>query len=98
VEEKKQTRSFDQADFKKFVDEFKGESDRAAVILGAAKLDLLLYQIIQQYLLPITGSKDELLDGDSPLGTFSAKILLANRLGLTKNGKSPGSAGETADV
>ena len=41
-----------------------------------------MYQILQQFLLPTTGSKDELLDGDSPLGTFSSKILLANRLGL----------------
>lgn len=64
------------------MDEFRGESDRAAVILGAAKLDLLLYQVLQQHLAPSTGSKDELLDGDSPLGTFSAKIMLASRLGL----------------
>jgi len=83
--EKKKTRGFDAEEFNKFVDEFKGESDRAAVILGAAKLDLLLYQIFQQYFAPQTGSKDELLDGDSPLGTFSAKIMLANRLGLIDN-------------
>lgn len=82
---KKTERTFDEADFIKFVDEFKGESDRAAVILGAAKIDLLLYQILQQYLAPITGGKDELLDGDSPLGTFSAKILLVNRLGLVND-------------
>ena len=30
---------------KAFLDEFKTESDRAAVILGAAKLDNILYQI-----------------------------------------------------
>lgn len=84
-EDKKPTRTFDLRDFQRFVDEFKGESDRAAVILGAAKLDLLLYQILQQYLAPSTGGKDELLDGDSPLGTFSAKIMLVNRLGLIDN-------------
>jgi hypothetical protein len=83
--EKKAGRGFDKADFQEFVGEFKAESDRAAVILGAAKLDLLLYQIIQQYLAPNTGGKDELLDGDSPLGTFSSKIMLANRLGLIDN-------------
>lgn len=76
------TRNYDKIDFQKFVDEFKGESDRAAVILGAAKLDLLLYQVLQQYLIPTTSSKDELLDGDSPIGTFSAKILMTHRLGL----------------
>jgi hypothetical protein len=83
--EKTKKRSFDIDDFVKFIDEFKCESDRASVILGVAKLDLLLYQIIQQFLLPCTGSKDELMDGDSPLGTFSAKIMLANRLGLIDN-------------
>lgn len=85
TEEKKSARSIDIEEFIKFVDEFKGESDRAVVILGAAKLDLLLCQILQQYMAPSTGSKDELLDGDSPLGTFSAKILIANRLGLIDN-------------
>jgi hypothetical protein len=68
--------------FKEFVDEFKNESDRAAVILGAARLDYLLYQILTKYLLPNVGSRDELLDGDSPLATFSAKINMVHRLGL----------------
>lgn len=65
-----------------FVNEFKGESDRAAVILGAAKLDTLLAQIIERFLLPSTGSIDELLDGDSPLSTFSSRINASYRLGL----------------
>jgi hypothetical protein len=68
--------------FEEFVKEFKTESDRAAVILGAAKLDALLGQIIDRYLLPTSGSADELLDGDSPLSTFSAKINASHRLGL----------------
>jgi hypothetical protein len=75
-------RKLDLAEFGSFVDEFKGESDRAAVILGAAKIDLLLYQILTQFLLPSTGGRDELLDGDAALGTFSAKIHIAYRLGL----------------
>lgn len=82
---KKQTRGLNFEEFAKFVEEFKSESDRAAVILGAAKLDLLLYQVLQQFFAPTTGAKDELLDGDAPLGTFSAKITLANRLGLIDN-------------
>ncbi len=73
---------FDHGSFNKFVDEFKNESDRAAVVLGAAKLDLVLYQIIQAYLIPTSTGKDELLDGDSPLGTFSSKINICYRLGL----------------
>ena len=68
--------------FNSFVAEFKDESDRAAVILGVAKLDLALYQLLTNTLLPATGKSDELLDGDSPLGTFSAKIAFAFRLGL----------------
>lgn len=75
-------RTINVEEFTRFVAEFRGESDRAAVILGAAKLDLVMYQILQQYLVPITGSKDELLDGDSALGTFSSKINLIHRLGL----------------
>jgi hypothetical protein len=68
--------------FFKFIDEFKGESDRAAVILGAAKLDALLAQLLDRVLLPSIGSNDELLDGDSPLATFSARINACYRLGL----------------
>jgi hypothetical protein len=68
--------------FRQFMDEFRGESDRAAVVLGAAKLDLLLYQMLQRFFRPSTSKSDELLDGDSPLGTFSAKITIAHRLGL----------------
>lgn len=64
------------------VREFKNESDRAAVILGAAKLDALLAQILDRRLLPSLASNDELLDGDSPLSTFSARINCAYRLGL----------------
>ena len=65
-----------------FIEEFRRESDRAAVVLGAAKLDLLLYQLFQAVLLPCAASKDELLDSDGPLGAFSAKINLAHRLDL----------------
>lgn len=68
--------------FREFVDEFKNESDRAAVILGAAKLDVLLYQLLQKFMRPCTSRSDDLLEGDSPLGTFSSKITIAHRLGL----------------
>lgn len=68
--------------FRSFVNEFKNESDRAAVILGAAKLDVLLYQLLQSFLRPSTSKSDDLLDGDSPLATFSSKITISHRLGL----------------
>lgn len=69
-------------EFRKFAQEFKNESDRAAVILGTAQLDLLLFQLLDCTLLPVTGGKDELLEGDSPLATFSSRINICYRLGL----------------
>jgi len=68
--------------FQAFVEEFARETDRAAVVLGAARLDAQLYQLISKVLAPCSGSNDELLDGDSPLATLSAKINIAYRLGL----------------
>ncbi len=38
--------------FNEFLDEFKGETDRAAVIVGAAKFDLIMYQILQRFFYP----------------------------------------------
>lgn len=69
-------------EFIEFLSEFVKESDRAAVILGAAKIDSLLGKILEKYLLPCPGSSDDLLEGDSPLSTFSARIRVCHRLGL----------------
>jgi len=82
VTKKSSDSAFDWNSFAAFVDEFKEESDRAAVILGAAKLDTLLAQILERRLLPSSASADELLDGDSPLSTFSSRINACYRLGL----------------
>jgi len=70
--------------FRSFNNEFKSESDRAAVVLGAALLDSLLHQLIDAYLLPKPkqNKEDELLEGSSPLATFSARIKMCYRLGL----------------
>jgi len=68
--------------FKDFMGEFNEESDRAAVIIGIARLDTVLLQILQKVMVPSTGNDDELLEGDSPLGTFHARIHCAFRLGL----------------
>jgi hypothetical protein len=68
--------------FKRFVAEFSSESDRACVILGAARLDVLLKRLLSGHLLPSVSSSDELLDGDAPLGTFSSRIHACYRLGL----------------
>ena len=73
-------------EFRVFIDEFKNETDRAAVVLGAAKIDLMLYQILQRVLLPSPTGKDELLDSENPLGTFSSRIHMCHRLGLITAG------------
>jgi hypothetical protein len=66
-----------------FVDEFAEEtSDRAAVIMGSAKLDAQLYLILKRELLATTTERDELLDGDNPLSSFSARAKIAYRLRL----------------
>jgi hypothetical protein len=53
--------------FNDFLEEFRTESDRAAVILAAARIDLHLYHLLQHVLLPNPSKSDELLEGDSPL-------------------------------
>jgi hypothetical protein len=68
--------------FSSFMNEFVGESDRAAVILGASKVEYLLGEILDKFLLPTPSANDDLLEGDSPIGTFSAKIKLCHRLGI----------------
>jgi len=69
-------------EFEKFVEDFKKESDRSAVILGTAKLDIQLYQILRKVLRSTPSSRDDLLDDGRPLGTFSSRIDMAYRLGL----------------
>jgi DNA-binding MltR family transcriptional regulator len=68
--------------FNSFMNEFINESDRAAVILGAAMVENLLGQILDKFLLSSTSTTDDLLEGDAPLATFSAKIKACHRLGL----------------
>lgn len=65
-----------------FIQDFDKESDRAVVILGAARIDQLLGELLRAFLMPSPSSKDELFDADGPLGTFSSRIMMAFRLGL----------------
>lgn len=69
-------------DFRAFVEEFKDESDRAIVVITAARLDYLLYCILQKYLVPNTSTTDDFFENQGPGATFSNKIMLAYRLGL----------------
>src|SRR4030095_2428853 len=65
-----------------FRDNFNRESDRACVILVAARLDQPLYQLLAATLLPAPTREDSLLEGDRALASFSARIDAAFRLGL----------------
>lgn len=58
------------------------EGERGAVLLGAARLDFALERLLKGAMHPHIGGDDNLFDSDRPLGTFSAKIALAYRLGL----------------
>jgi len=49
-------------DFRSFAGEFKNESDRAAVVLAAAKLDYFLRATLESFLLPCSTGDDELLE------------------------------------
>ena len=65
-----------------FIKGLENEGDRATVILVAAKLDTILFQLLQKHFISVPGSKDELLETDGPLGNFGPKINMAYRLGL----------------
>ena len=68
----------------KFLVAIAEESEHACVILGASLLDEYLEKAIKGRLFPSENhsSDDELFGKDKPLGTFSAKIRLAYRLGV----------------
>jgi|SRR6266699_888343 len=71
-----------QQEFDEFRKEFEHETDRAAVILAAAKIDELLRLAIIKRLAPSPSSRDTLLEPEGPLGTFSARIDTSFRLRL----------------
>jgi hypothetical protein len=58
------------------------ESERMAVIMGAARLEMGLEQLLKRVMRHNPLKDDNLFDTDRPLGTFSAKTALAHRLGL----------------
>lgn len=69
-------------ELKKFSEVVYPESARAAVIVGASQMDVELEKLIQKALRPSDEKDDELFENDRGLGTFSAKINMAYRLGL----------------
>jgi DNA-binding MltR family transcriptional regulator len=70
-------------DQKVLEEEFKGDSDRAAAIVGASYLDELLKEVLLDYLVEDTNKNDkELFSGNGPLSTFSSRINLSYRIGV----------------
>ncbi|WP_157644159.1 hypothetical protein [Burkholderia ubonensis] len=65
-----------------FIQSLYEESERAGVVLAIAKIDAELEALLKSVLLPCAGGEDSLFDSDRALGTFSAKIAIAHRLGL----------------
>jgi DNA-binding MltR family transcriptional regulator len=65
----------------KFVVRLANESERSAVILGAAKIDNLLEVYLKSIMANHPTGSDNLFDPERPLSTFSAKTTLAYRLG-----------------
>ncbi|MEW7291052.1 hypothetical protein [Aquimarina sp. 2304DJ70-9] len=69
--------------FNFLINEFKKETDRAAVILVAALIDEALTTILKSYLIPIPNATDNLFEGgNAPISTFSSKIDVSYRLGI----------------
>lgn len=72
-------------DWKGFLEEFQKETDRGAAIVGAAFLDVLLEQLISNFLIDDKEKVNELLNPDyiyAPLSSFSAKRKASYCLGL----------------
>jgi len=66
-----------------FMEEFEGESDRAAAVLGAAYLDDHLRELIGSFLIDDSTRVDELLKGPlAPLGSFASRISASYCMGL----------------
>lgn len=66
-------------DYVEFFEEFVKESDRAAIVLGAAHMDELLKDILKKRLI---NPKKDLFEFNGPFGTFSARINSAYVLGV----------------
>lgn len=63
--------------------EFEKETDRACAILAVALLDTALETLLRSRLVPVSTGNDSLLDGPyAPIGSFSARIDLAHRIGI----------------
>jgi hypothetical protein len=66
----------------RFLIELSAEGERSAIVMGASRLEVELENLIKGFMNHNPDGDDNLFDIDKPLGTFSAKISLAYRLGL----------------
>lgn len=69
-----------------FIEGLANEGERALVIGGAARIDVALEHLIRRVTSHQPGGHDELFEANGPLSTFSAKIIMAYRLGLIDDG------------
>lgn len=69
------------SDMFRLVKSLTDESERASVILATARLDVDLERLLKHLLHHHPGGTDPMFEGDRLLGTFSAKIAMAYRLG-----------------
>lgn len=69
-------------DLARFVEELNKETDRGLPLVGAALIDEKLLETLQAFFIEGKSSKKLLTEGNSPLGTFSAKIETCFALGL----------------
>ena len=65
----------------RWLDELSVDS-RLMIIISASRIDDLLKGLLQKVMVHQPGSSDSLFESDRPLGSFSARIALAYRLGL----------------
>jgi len=65
-----------------FLSQLLEESERSAVVLGAARLDVALANALKCLMCCHPNGQDNLFDSERPLGSLSAKIALAYRLGV----------------
>lgn len=65
--------------------EFQGETDRGAALVGAALIDLRLADTLRAFTVSGAAAKDLLDGGTAPLGTFSSRIKATFALGLIDN-------------
>jgi len=69
-------------DLTAFMGVLASEGERAAVVVGCARIDLALERLLKSVMEPNPGGQDNLFAVERPLNSFGVKIALCYRLGL----------------